>query len=152
MRVRRRFWILLGGTILFVLSLPLFSLPAAPQAPAPLHVEVYREPSTAQGSAVSLSNPPVLLVQLTDANGLLVDHANLQTVASMPAMAHLPLYLSSKQVGHGLYMLDLSFSMPGYWSVRLDARAPDHQQASQTLTFVVQGAQQTSEQGIMIEV
>ena len=137
LRVRRRFWVLLGGAIFFALGLALLPLLAAPQAPRQLQVVVYREPS---GNTISLHQPPTLLVQLVDTDGRLVDNANLQTIATMPAMDHLPLYLSPKQVGRGLYALDLSFSMPGYWSVLLDAQAPDYQQASQTLTFQVQDA------------
>jgi hypothetical protein len=141
MRVRRRFWILLGGVILFVLSLPLFSLPAAPQAPVPLHVEVYREPANASAGAACKDCAPRLLVQLTDVEGRLVDHVDLRSVADMAGMDMGPLAFQPQQVGHGLYIVQLAFTMPGAWWVRLDARAPNHQQASQTLTFVVQGTQ-----------
>jgi hypothetical protein len=143
MRVRRRFWILLCGAILFVLSLPLFSLPAAPEAPAPLQVEVYREPANASAGAACKDCAPRLLVQFTDAAGRLVDHVDLRSVADMAGMDMGPLSFQPQQVGHGLYMVQLTFTMPGAWWVRLDARAPDHLQTSQTLTFVVQGTLQT---------
>ena len=84
---------------------------------------------------------PRLLVQLTDASGRLVDHADVQSVANMATMDMGPLAFQPQQVGHGLYIVQLSFTMPGAWWVRLDARAPNHQQASQTLNFLVQGTQ-----------
>ncbi len=148
MHVRRRFLVLLGGAIFFALSLPfvsfvLLSHPAVSQAPRPIHVEVYREPSNSPEGAVSLSSPPTLLVQLVDADGRLVDHADLQTVANMPTMDMGPLAFQPQQVGHGLYVLRLSFTMPGAWWVRLDAQAPNHQKASQTLNFWVQDSPQS---------
>ncbi len=141
MRVRLRFWILLGGAMLFALSLPLFALPAAPASPAALHVQVYREPANTSAGAACQGCAPRLLVQLTDDTGRLVDHADLRSVANMSAMEMEPLAFQPQQVGQGLYIVQLAFTMPGSWWVRLDARAPNHQQASQTLTFVVQGAQ-----------
>jgi hypothetical protein len=143
MHVRRRFWILLGAAVLFVLSLPVLSLLTTPHAPAPLHVEVYREPVDTSAGAVCRDCAQRLLVQLTDADGRLVDHADLRSVANMTGMDMGPLAFRPQQVGPGLYVVQLSFSMPGSWWVRLDVRTPDHQQASQTLTFWVQGAQQT---------
>src|SRR5579863_9254167 len=111
MRVRRRFWILLGGAILFALGLPLFSaLSAAPQPPAPLHVEVYREPASAASGTACTDCAPRLLVQLTDASGRLVDHANVQSVANMATMDMGPLAFQPQQVGHGLYIVQLSFT------------------------------------------
>jgi hypothetical protein len=143
MRVRRRFWIVLGGAILFALSLPLFSLLTASQTPAPLHVEVYREPTYSSAGASCQDCAPRLLVQLTDAEGRLVDHVDLRSVADMTGMDMGPLAFQPQQIGHGLYVVQLAFTMPGAWWVRLDARAPDHQPSSQTLTFVVQGRQAT---------
>ena len=135
LRVRRRFWILFGGAIFFALGLALLPLPAAPQSPRQLQVVVYREPP---GDSISLHHPPTLLVQLVDTDGRLVDHASLQTAANMTAMDMGPLAFQPRQVGQGLYALDLSFNMPGSWWLRLDAQAPDYQKASQTLTFQVQ--------------
>jgi hypothetical protein len=142
MRVRRRFRIMLGGAMLFALSLPLFALLTASAAPGPLQVEVYREPSNASAGAACADCSPTLLVQLTDAQGRLVNGADLRSVANMTAMDMGPLSFQPQQVGRGLYLLRLSFTMPGSWWVRLDARAPGHQQASQTLTFWVQKVQQ----------
>ena len=142
MRVRKPFWALLGGAILFALSLPLVNLLTASQAPAPLHVAVYQEPSTAATGSACANCSLRLLVQLTDAEGRLVDQADLRSVANMAEMDMGPLAFQPQHVGQGLYMVQLSFNMPGSWWVRLEARAPNHQQASQTLTFRVQGAQQ----------
>jgi hypothetical protein len=135
LRVRRRFWMLFGSAVFFALGLVLLPLLTALQAPRSLQVTVYREPP---GNIVSLGRPPTLLVQLTDANGRLVDHANLEMVANMAAMDMGPLAFQPRRVGRGLYALNLSFSMPGSWWVRLDAQAPDYQKVSQTLTFLVQ--------------
>lgn len=135
LRVRRRFWVIFGGAVFFALGLALLPFPAALQAPRQLQVVVYREPP---GATVSIHNPPTLLVQLVDTDGRLVDHANLQTAANMTAMDMGPLVFQPRQVGRGLYALDLAFSMPGSWWVRLDAQAPEYQEASQTLTFHVQ--------------
>lgn len=135
LQVRRRFWVIFGGAILFALGLALLPLPDALQSPHQLQVVVYREPP---GATISLHHPPTLLIQLLDANGRLVDHASLQTAANMTGMDMGPLAFQPRQVGQGLYALDLSFSMPGSWWVRLDAQAPDYQANSQTLAFQVQ--------------
>jgi hypothetical protein len=142
MRVRKGFWVVLGGAILLALSVPLFSLLAAAQTPAPLHVAVYREPSTPSAGSGCPDCSQRLLVQLTDADGRLVDHADLRSVANMTGMDMEPLAFQPQRVGQGLYLIQLAFTMPGAWWVRLDARAPDHQQASQTLTFLVQSLRQ----------
>jgi hypothetical protein len=144
MRVRKRFWVLLGGAILFALSLPVLSLLTAPQASVPLHVAVYREPADDADDAACAGCSPRLLVQLTDAEGRLVDNTDLRSVADMAGMDMGPLAFRPQQVGQGLYVVQLSFSMPGSWWVRLDARAPNHQQASQTWTFLVQDIPQAS--------
>ncbi len=144
MRVRKRFWVMLGGAILFALSLPVLSLLKAPQTSVPLHVTVYREPATDADDAACTDCSPRLLVQLTDAEGRLVDNTDLRSVADMAGMDMGPLAFRPQQVGQGLYVVQLSFSMPGSWWVRLDARAPNHQQASQTLTFLVQDISQAS--------
>ncbi len=143
-RVRRRFWLLLGGAVLFALSLPLYALLEAVQTPAPLHVAVYREPASASASLACVDCSPRLLVQLTDAEGRLVDKADLRSVANMPAMAHGLLAFQPQKVGRGLYLVQLSFTMPGAWWVRLEARAPDHEEASETLTFWVEGNSQAA--------
>ena len=144
LRARRRFWVLLGGAILFALSLPLFSLLAVPPASTPLRVAVYQEtPDATTGSACSDCSRR-LLVQLTDADGRLIDQADLRSVANMTAMDMGPLAFQPRRIGQGLYLVQLAFNMPGSWWVRLDARAPNHQQVSETLTFLVQGARQTS--------
>lgn len=138
LQIRRRFWIVLGGAVLLALSLPCFSLLASLQSPDPLHVEIYREPGNTSTGFPCGDCAPRLLVQLTDAEGRVVDHADLRSVANMTGMEMEPLAFSPQHIGRGLYLLQLVFSMPGSWWVRLDARAPDHQQTSQTLTFRVQ--------------
>lgn len=150
MRARKPFWFLLGGTILFALALPLVNLLTAAQAPAPLHVAVYQEPAPASAGAACADCSRWLLVQLTDADGRLVDQANLRSIANMAEMDMGPLAFQPQRVGQGLYLVQLSFNMPGAWWVRLDARAPNHQQASQTLTFRVQGALQARTGGHQI--
>ncbi len=140
MRVRRRFWLLLGVALLVALSLPLFALLAASHAPAPLHVAVYREPSSASKGSACQDCSLRLLVQLTDADGRLVDQADLRSVANMTSMNMGPLAFQPQRVGRGLYLVQLSFTMPGSWWVRLDARAPNHQQATQMLTFEIEQA------------
>jgi hypothetical protein len=144
MRVRKRFWVLLGGVVLFALSLPVLSLLTAAQTSVPLHVAVYREPADDADDAACTGCSPRLLVQLTDAQGQLVDKTDLRSVADMAGMSMGPLAFRPQQIGQGLYLVQLSFSMPGSWWVRLDARAPNHQQASQTLTFWVQNIPQAS--------
>lgn len=109
-----------------------------------LHVAVYREPADDADDAAFAGCSPRLLVQLTDAEGRLVDNTDLRSVADMAGMDMGPLAFRPQQVGQGLYVVQLSFSMPGSWWVRLDARAPNHQQASQTLTFLVQNIPQAS--------
>ncbi len=138
MMVRRRFWALFGGAVLVALALPL--LPFAPFHPSagPLHVQVYREPADAPENTVSLDSPPTLWVQLTDADGRLVDNANLQTFANMSTMDMGQMRFSPQRVGRGLYTLRLSFTMPGPWWVRLEAQAPQYEKASQQLHFWVQ--------------
>ncbi len=142
MRARKPFWVLLGGAVLFALSLPLVTFLTVAQTPVPLHVAVYQEPATAAADAACSDCSLRLLVQLTDAEGRLVDQADLHSVANMAEMNMGPLAFQPQRVGQGLYVVQLSFNMPGSWWVRLEARAPNHQQASQTLTFRVQGAQQ----------
>lgn len=138
MIVRKRFWVLFGGAVLLALLLPF--LPFAPfhQAAGALHVQVYREPATASDNTVSMDSPPTLWVQLTDADGRLVDNADLQTVASMTTMDMGQLRFTPQRVGRGLYKLLLFFTMPGPWLVRLDAQAPQYAKASQQLSFWVQ--------------
>lgn len=136
MRVRKPFWALFGGAVLFAFSLPLISLLAAPSS-APLHVAAYRVPSTTSTSSICSDCSMSLLVQLTDAEGRLIDQADLRSFANMTEMDMGPLAFQPKRIGPGLYSVQLSLSMPGSWWVRLEARAPNHQQTSQTLTFQV---------------
>jgi nitrogen fixation protein FixH len=141
MTIRRRFWALFGGAVLLVLMLPL--LPFAPFHPTAgaLHVQVYRETAISLNNTVSLENPPTLWVQVTDAEGRLVDHTNLQTVANMPTMDMGQVHFFARRVGRGLYKLPLSFSMPGPWWVRLEAQAPQYEKASRQIDFWVQEIQ-----------
>ncbi|HEY7127637.1 MAG TPA: hypothetical protein VH540_27160 [Ktedonobacterales bacterium] len=141
MNVRKRFWVVFGGAVLLALLLPF--LPFAPfhQATGSLHVQVYRESATAPDNTVSMESPPTLWVQLTDADGRLIDNADLQTVANMTTMDMGQLHFTPQRVGRGLYKLSLFFTMPGSWLVRLDAQAPQYEKTSQQLSFWVQAFQ-----------
>ncbi len=141
MYARKRFWVVFGGAVLLALLLPF--LPFAPfhQEAGSLHVQVYREPATTSESTVSMESPPTLWVQLTDADGRLVDNADLQTVANMTTMDMGQVHFFPQRVGRGLYKLLLSFTMPGSWLVRLDAQAPQYEKTSQQLSFWVQAFQ-----------
>jgi hypothetical protein len=141
MYVRRRFWALYGGAVLLALLLPL--LPFAPFHPVggPLHVQVYREPAAASDNTVSPDSPTTLWVQLTNADGRLVDNADLQTVANMTTMDMGQLHFFVQRVSPGLYKLPLSFTMPGPWWVRLDAQAPQYAKTSEQIDFWVQANQ-----------
>jgi hypothetical protein len=142
MTIRRRFWVAFVGVMLVVLSFPLLSLLSASQAARPLRVLVYRQPPGTQQNTVALNRPQELWVQVIDADGKLVENADLQTVANMTTMDMGEMHFTAQRVGQGLYQVSLSFSMPGSWWVRLQAQAPQYQQASQQLTFWVQDIQQ----------
>ena len=141
MYARKRFWALFDGAVLLALLLPF--LPFAPfqQAAGALHVQVSRESATTQDDTVSMESPPTLWVQLTDADGRLVDNADLQTVANMTTMDMGQLHFTPQRVSQGLYKLLLFFTLPGSCLVRLDAQAPQYEKASQQLSFWVQAFQ-----------
>jgi hypothetical protein len=124
--------------VLLALLLPLLPLAPFRQSAGALHVLIYREPATPPGNTVSLASPPTLWVQLTDADGRLVENADLQTAANMTTMDMGQLHFIARRMGRGLYTLRLSFTMPGPWWVRLEAQAPQYEKASQQLSFWVQ--------------
>src|SRR5690242_8525603 len=135
MTIRRRFWALFIGTMLVVFSLPLFAMLIGSQPIRSLRVVIAQQPPGSQGQTVTLHTPEVVLVQVTDTDGILVDNADLQTSANMSLMDMGVVHFQAQQIRQGLYRVNLSFTMPGSWWVRLEAQAPHYQKASQQLTF-----------------
>lgn len=117
MRVRPFFWGVLVCTCLGVL---LLAAVVPRQVPAHLSLQLLQTPQ--------LDAPSSLLVEITDAEGVTVNNAQIVSRAWMTNMPMLIKHISTFPKGQGLYLVQINWPMVGPWmisvSMEVDGFAP----------------------------
>ena len=129
MRVRPFFWILLVGVCMGVLSL---AATVHILEPAHLQVQLAQQPTP--------QTPTTFLVQVTDAQGLAVDGAQISSQAWMTNMPMTTETISTTPEGRGTYLVCISLPMAGPWMVRVSMQAKGFVPLDQTLLVQVPSA------------
>lgn len=126
MRVRPFFWGLLA-----CVCVGLLALAATVQMPvaAELHIQLTQHPTP--------ETPLVLRVQVTDAQGVTVDNAQVLSQAWMTNMQMTTRMVSSAPEGAGMYLVQLTLFMQGPWMVTLAMRATGFVPLHQTILVQV---------------
>jgi YtkA-like len=126
MRVRPFFWGLLGGVCLSIL---LFAATVHSLAPAQLRVHLAQHPAA--------DTPAILVVHVTDTQGLTVDGAQISAKAWMTNMNMATTAISTTQLGRGTYWVRLHLSMAGPWMIAISMQAHGFTPLHQTLLVQV---------------
>lgn len=113
MRVRPIFWLLLVCSCTAALTLAAL-WPV--QVPAVLQVHIAEQPPLRVGTAQ-------LQLQFTDPQGTPIEQAQVTSSAWMPDMVMGPTPIHIRQEGPGSYSVQVFFSMPGAWAIKIEARA-----------------------------
>ena len=127
MRVRPLFWLFL----VFVCSgILVFAATVQTLAPARLHVQLVQSPTPEM--------PTTLKVQITDAQGLTVDGAQISSRAWMTNMQMVADATSTTGEGQGTYLVQIHLSMAGPWMITVTMQADGFTPMRQTLFVQVQ--------------
>jgi len=127
MRVRPVFWLFLVFVCLGILA---FAATVQMLAPASLHVQVVQRPST--------ETPTTLKVQVTDAQGMTVDGAQISSRAWMTNMQMVTDATSTTGEGQGTYLVQIHLYMAGPWMISVTMQATGLAPMHQTLFVQVQ--------------
>lgn len=126
MRVRPFFW----GLFVFVCLGILAWVAIVPrQVPAQLSIHLMQKPSA--------STPTLLLVEVTDAQGVPIDDAQ---IASQAWMTNMPMGtppIFTTPEGQGTYLVQVSLSMAGPWMIAISMQAHGVTPLHQTLSVQV---------------
>lgn len=126
MRVRALFWVVLAAVCIGAITLAaVVSLRRA----LPMRARV-DQVSAAQASTL-------LRLLLTDPEGTPIEQAAVIPSVSMPAMSMQAQRASVQELGQGVYLARISFSMAGLWQVELLARADGFAPARQLLQLAI---------------
>ncbi len=86
-----------------------------------------------------VSNKPALLeVSLTDTQGLPIEYAHISTHAQMTNMTMPTQKMNTRSLGQGKYMIQMSLSMAGPWTIDLQAQAEGFLPSRQSLYVQVE--------------
>ena len=127
MRVRPFFWLFLACVCIGML---LFAATVQVLVPARLHVQLVQRPLP--------ETPTTLKVQVTDAQGLTVDGAQISSQAWMTNMQMATVATSTTPEGQGIYLVQLRLSMAGPWMISVAMQATGFTPLRQTLFVQVQ--------------
>jgi len=127
MRVRPFFWLFLSFVCTGILA---FAATVQILAPARLHVQLVQRPLPV--------TPTNLKVQVTDAQGMTVDGAQISSQAWMTNMNMSTDATSTRPLGQGTYLVQFRFSMAGPWMISVAIQATGFTPLRQTLFVQVQ--------------
>jgi nitrogen fixation protein FixH len=127
MRVRPVFWIFFG---LICVSILLFAQTISAQRLMPMQVHVEQISTTASATTI-------ILLSLTDSDGVPIDQATITSAASMPTMHHPAQPQSSKALGQGKYLAQVALSMDGVWNIVIRARADGFSASLQAISVTL---------------
>lgn len=126
MRVRALCWVVLAAVCIGALILA---------AAVSLHRALPMQARIAQVSAAQAS--ALLRLLLTDPEGTPIDQASVIPSVSMPTMPMQTQRISVQELGQGVYLARISFSMAGLWRIELLARADGFAPVRQSLQLAV---------------
>jgi hypothetical protein len=69
--------------------------------------------------------PSTVTVTLMDANGVLIENADLELEANMSHAGMVPVFASAREVAPGRYEAPLEFTMGGDWFILVRSELPD---------------------------
>jgi hypothetical protein len=127
MRVRPFFWGLLGGVCFSIL---IFAVTVHILAPAQLQVQLAQRPAP--------DTPAILVVHVTDVQGLTVDGAQISSKAWMTNMNMVTNAISTTAQGQGTYLVRMRLYMVGPWKIAVTMQADGFLPLYQTLLVQVQ--------------
>jgi hypothetical protein len=127
MRIRPFFWLFLAFVCIGML---VFAATVQVLVPARLHVQLVQRPLP--------ENPTTLKVQVTDAQGLTVDGAQITSQAWMTNMQMATDATSTTPEGQGIYLVQFRLSMVGPWIISVAMQATGFTPLRQTLFVQVQ--------------
>ena len=127
MRIRPFFWIFLSSVCV---SLLLFAATISANKTVPMHAHI-------QKVSNSTVHETLVFLQLADPEGMPIDEARIVSHASMQTMYMEPQRITIKPLGQGLYLTQISFSMPGSWKIEIMATASGFDAAEQSLQLIV---------------
>jgi hypothetical protein len=127
MRVRPFFWFLLVFICMGVLTL---AATVHILAPAQLQVQLAQRPTS--------ETPTAFKLQVTDAQGLTVDGAQISSQAWMTNMQMATEATSTTPEGQGTYLVQFRFSMAGPWMISIAIQATGFTPMRKTLFVQVQ--------------
>ena len=128
MRIRPFFWCLLAFVCISMLA---FAATYHTQTSNILRVRVI------QPHLVS-SKPALLEVSLTDTQGLPIEFAHISSHAHMTNMIMPTQQITTRSLGQGKYMVQLSLFMTGPWVIDLQAQAEGFMPSQQRLAVQVE--------------
>ena len=128
MRIRPFFWCLLAfvciGTLAFA---------------ATYHAQTYNVLRVRFVQPHLVSDKPALLeVSLTDTQGLPIEYAHISSHAHMTNMTMPIQQITTRSLGQGQYMVQMSLSMAGPWAIDLQAQAEGFLPSQQSLFVQVE--------------
>jgi YtkA-like len=127
MRVRPFFWLFLVVVCTGILA---FAATVQTLVPARVHVQLVQRPS--------IETPTTLKVQVTDAQGMTVDGAQISSRAWMTNMQMVTDATSTTGEGQGTYLVQIRLSMAGPWMISIAMQATGFTPMRQILFVQVQ--------------
>ena len=125
MRIRPFLWCLLAFVCIGTLSFA-----------ATYHTQTYNILRVRFVQPHLVSNKPALLeVSLTDTQGLPIEYAHISSHAHMTNMTMPTQQITTRSLGQGKYMIQMSLFMAGPWTIDLQAQA-DGFMSSQQILYV----------------
>jgi hypothetical protein len=127
MRVRPFFWLFLVFVCIGILA---FAATVQTLVPARVHVQLVQRPTP--------ETPTTFKVQVTDAQGMTVDGAQISSRAWMTNMQMVTDATSTTGEGQGTYLVQIRLSMAGPWMISIAMQATGFTPMRQTLLVQVQ--------------
>lgn len=127
MRIRPFFWIFLAAVCA---SVVLFASLVSKNTPIPMHAYIDQISATTTHSTF-------VRLRLTDPEGTPIDQAAITPHVSMLDMDMEPQQMRVQQLGEGMYLAQIRFSMPGAWKIEIAAHADGFDAVRQSIQLTI---------------